>query len=105
MGIARPLTLVLSTALAVVGTLVPTSPAQASTCTIAAAGDVAGANDYKAGAARSARLIMRENPSTVVALGDLAYRNGTAHEFATYYRPTWGRFEKKTQAVAGNHEY
>lgn len=101
----RPLTFVLSTALAVAGVLVPASPAQASTCRVAAAGDVAGPGDYKTGAARTASLIVREKPGTVIALGDLAYPDGTAQQFARYYRPTWGRFESKTQAVAGNHEY
>jgi hypothetical protein len=101
----RPITLVLSTVLAVVGALTPAFPAQAATCTVAAAGDVAGADDYTTGAARTAALIVREDPGTVIALGDLAYRSGTADEFARYYRPTWGRFLPRTQAVAGNHEY
>jgi hypothetical protein len=125
MSFPRTLTTVLSMALAVAvavaiavalapasPALAPTSPARVPasasrvrTCTIAAAGDVAGRKDYKDGAARTARLILSENPGTVVALGDLAYDKGTAHEFATYYRPTWGQFEKRTQAVAGNHEY
>lgn len=95
---------VVAMALALVGPT-PASPAETATCTIAAAGDVAGASDYRTGAARTASLILREDPVTVVALGDLAYRSGTAAEFATYYRPTWGQFEDRTFAVAGNHEY
>lgn len=86
------------------GVVLPATPAEAETCSVAAAGDVAGW-DYRSGAARTAELIVRENPGTVVALGDLAYESGTAAEFATYYRPTWGRFEAKIEAVAGNHEY
>ena len=84
---------------------IPAPAAQAATCSVAAAGDVAGASDYRTGAARTASLILRENPQTVIALGDLAYDNGSSAEFAAYYRPTWGQFEAKTQAVAGNHEY
>ena len=86
------------------GAALPATPAQAATCSVAAAGDVAGW-DYRSGAARTAALILKENPGTVIALGDLAYESGTATEFATYYRPTWGQFEAKTEAVAGNHEY
>lgn len=95
----------LALALGLPAALLPVSRAEAAVCSVAAAGDVAGASDYKTGAARTAALIKRENPGTVLALGDLAYESGTAAEFANYYRPTWGQFEAKTQAIAGNHEY
>lgn len=40
----------------------------------------------------------------VFALGDLAYENGTAAEFATCYEPSWGRHRVRTHPVIGNHE-
>ncbi len=84
--------------------ILPVVSADASTCKIGAAGDIAGPG-FEAGAMRSAELIIREDPGKVLALGDLAYSDGTPEEFASYYRPTWGKFEDKTEAIAGNHEY
>ncbi|MGA8208989.1 MAG: metallophosphoesterase [Nocardioidaceae bacterium] len=75
------------------------------TCTIAAAGDVAGGDDWQTGAARTAALIRSREPGRVIALGDLAYSAGTSRQFARYYTPTWGTFRGKTIAVPGNHEY
>ncbi len=73
-------------------------------CTVAAAGDVAGA-DFSTGAAETALLIDAAAPRKVLALGDLAYEDGTAAEFAAYYDPTWGLFKTITRPVPGNHEY
>ena len=41
----------------------------------------------------------------VLALGDLAYKEGTYQELKAYYDPSWGRFKKNTYPVPGNHEY
>jgi acid phosphatase type 7 len=79
--------------------------AQAEVCTVAAAGDVAGSDDYRTGAAASADLVQQAAPVAVLALGDLAYESGTDAEFAAYYDPTWGSFKDITRPVPGNHEY
>ena len=42
---------------------------------------------------------------TVFALGDNAYDNGTAAEYANCYQPTWGAVKDRTRPVVGNHEY
>ncbi|MEO8287413.1 MAG: S-layer homology domain-containing protein [Chloroflexota bacterium] len=42
---------------------------------------------------------------TVFTLGDNAYDNGTATEFANCYNPSWGRHKARTYPAAGNHEY
>lgn len=69
--------------------------------TLVAAGDIAdGSNGDEQTAALVATI-----PGTVAALGDLAYENGSASDFATYYEPTWGRFKARTRPAAGNHEY
>ena len=78
--------------------------APSAECVVAAAGDVAGAEDYLTGAAGTARLISEADPVTVLALGDLAYDDGTVAEFERYYLPTWGAFRDRTEAVPGNHE-
>ena len=74
-------------------------------CVVAAAGDVAGADDYRKGAAKTAELITAAKPKAVLALGDLAYDEGTAAEFADVYDPTWGKFKDITYPTPGNHEY
>jgi hypothetical protein len=74
-------------------------------CVVAAAGDVAGEEDYRTGAARTAELIASARPAKVLALGDLAYGDGTAAEYADYYDPTWGQFKDITAPTPGNHEY
>jgi hypothetical protein len=42
---------------------------------------------------------------TVFTLGDNAYDNGTAAEYANCYDPSWGRHKARTVPVAGNHDY
>lgn len=42
---------------------------------------------------------------TVFTVGDNAYLDGTAEEFAGCYEPTWGRHRARTRPAAGNHEY
>ena len=96
--------------LAVLGVTLVAATACSSTstdraCVVASAGDVAGKNDYRTGAARTAKLIAAAQPQKVLALGDLAYPDGTAAEFSDYYDPTWGEFRSITAPAPGNHEY
>ncbi len=75
--------------------------------TLIAAGDIAqcGRSGYVGtGAEATARLIDRM-PGTVLALGDLAYPNGTERDFRECYDPTWGRFKDRTRPTPGNHEH
>ncbi|MEX1253032.1 MAG: flexitail domain-containing putative surface protein [Dehalococcoidia bacterium] len=44
-------------------------------------------------------------PGAVYTLGDHAYNNGTATEFANCYDLTWGRHRARTRPAAGNHDY
>ncbi|MBI2833781.1 MAG: metallophosphoesterase [Acidobacteria bacterium] len=44
-------------------------------------------------------------PGTVFAAGDNAYPNGSEHDYATCYDPTWGRHKWRTRPAPGNHEY
>ena len=68
---------------------------------LVAAGDVA---DCTEGAEITARLL-DGLPGTVAVLGDAAYDDGTQHEFARCYEPTWGRHKARTRPAVGNHEY
>ncbi len=66
------------------------------------AGDIADCSDL-AGAEATAKLL-EANPGTVMALGDLAYPNGTAEDFKCYDK-TWGRVKDRTRPAVGNHEF
>jgi hypothetical protein len=69
---------------------------------IMAAGDVArcGSPMHEATA-----KILDRFPTTVLALGDLAYMTGTAEEFRNCYDPSWGRHKRRTRPAAGNHDW
>lgn len=72
------------------------------TVRVVAAGDIA-----QAGGAQAATAALTSSlaPGVVLALGDLAYDQGTTTQFATHYAPTWGAFKTRTWAIPGNHEY
>lgn len=84
-------------------TLSVLEPGQAETEILLAAGDIATCtNDFDEATAK----ILDANPSGIVApLGDNAYVDGSAIEFANCYGPTWGRHLNRTMPAAGNHEY
>jgi hypothetical protein len=42
---------------------------------------------------------------TVFTLGDNAYEDGSATQYANCYDPTWGRHKARTRPAPGNHEY
>ncbi len=56
-------------------------------------------------AATATSLLLSGQPGTVFTLGDNAYENGTASEFANCYDPTWGPHKARTRPVSGNHDY
>lgn len=90
------------------GPLSPTAPSSigespvAPDATIVAAGDVAVCG--RAEVEATARLIDGIH-GVILGLGDLAYPDGSARDFATCYEPTWGRHRGRTRPIPGNHEY
>jgi len=66
------------------------------------AGDIADCSDLS-GAEATAKLL-EANPGTVMALGDLAYPDGTLGNFKCYDK-TWGRVKDRTRPAVGNHEF
>jgi hypothetical protein len=66
------------------------------------AGDIADCSDL--GGAEATAKLLEANPGTVMALGDLAYPNGTAEDFKCYDK-TWGRVKNRTRPAVGNHEF
>lgn len=88
----------------------PTTPAPptggggtpiAATVQIVAAGDI---GECGFGAMKTGQMLDRL-PGTLLALGDLAYMQGTAANFRDCYEPAWGRHIDRTRPVPGNHEY
>jgi hypothetical protein len=69
---------------------------------IVAAGDIADCKDLT-GAEATAKLL-EKIPGTVVAIGDLAYPDGSRENF-TCYDKTWGRVKSRTRPAPGNHEF
>jgi acid phosphatase type 7 len=66
------------------------------------AGDIADCTDLS-GAEATAKLL-EAIPGTVMAVGDLAYPDGTQENFACYDK-TWGRVKSRTRPAVGNHEF
>lgn len=85
-----------------VTTTAVTSTAVTPTVRVVAAGDIAQAGGAQAATARLAAAL---RPGVVLALGDLAYQQGTLAQFAAYYNPTWGALKAKTWPIPGNHEH
>src|SRR5215212_8435220 len=67
------------------------------------AGDIASCQS--SGDEATAKLLANMPSATVFTLGDNAYEDGTASEFANCYDPSWGRFKARTMPTVGNHEY
>jgi hypothetical protein len=83
---------------------------------VGAAGDIAcdadekhfnhGAGDKEGCQQRATSdLLLKMNPSAVLALGDEQYPAGAPDSFARSFEPTWGRLRSVLHAVPGNHEY
>ncbi len=69
---------------------------------VLAAGDIARCGDD--GDEATADLL-GDFGGTVLTLGDHAYPDGSADDFADCYDPSWGRYKARTKPVPGNHEY
>jgi len=69
---------------------------------IVAAGDLAHCGHERD---QETSLLLDSLPALVLTLGDNAYPDGTAQEFATCYGPSWGRHRWRTRPSAGNHDF
>lgn len=76
--------------------------ASKNSAVLVGAGDIAFCADLT-GAEATAKLLDRI-PGTVMALGDLAYPNGSKEDFECYDR-TWGRAKTRTRPAPGNHDF
>jgi acid phosphatase type 7 len=80
------------------GNIPPPPPAPVQ---VLAAGDV---GECGFGASETGKLLERLT-GTILAVGDLAYYDGSRTNFRDCYDPFWGPFLNRTRPVPGNHEY
>jgi acid phosphatase type 7 len=69
---------------------------------VLAAGDIASCSSD--GDEQTAALLDAHR-GTVLALGDLAYDDGSPEEFQSCFGPSWGRHKARIRPTPGNHEY
>jgi acid phosphatase type 7 len=81
----------------------PYVPALTGDPVVVGAGDIASC--ASPGDEATARLIADMPNAMVLTLGDHAFADGTATEFADCYGPSWGRFKARTIPTVGNHDY
>ncbi len=83
---------------------------------IAAAGDIAcdpenghynngNGNNNNCHQKATSDLLINENLTAVLPLGDTQYEKGTLSTFKESYEPSWGRVKHLSYPVVGNHEY
>jgi hypothetical protein len=72
------------------------------TAVLVGAGDIADCTNLAQSEATA--KLLEKIPGTVMAVGDLAYPDGTPENFACYDK-TWGRVKSRTRPAAGNHEF
>lgn len=80
----------------------PSSAPGGQTAVLVGAGDIGtcrSAND------EATADLLDAIPGTVITLGDNAYADGTAAQFADCYDPSWGRHLSRTRPSPGNHDY
>jgi hypothetical protein len=70
--------------------------------TLPAAGDTA---SCASGGDEQTAALFDTLPGTVLTLGDTAYDDGSADQFARCYLPSWGRFRDRTYPAPDNHDY
>jgi hypothetical protein len=83
---------------------VSTTRAAGVTARLWAVGDMARCPNG-APASRAAADVVTTDARPLLALGDLAYVDGSPSEFVNCYNPVWGQFRDQTRPVPGNHEY
>ncbi len=84
--------------------LKPLATKPPATTKLVAVGDIGDESPLPNCQDETAALVARIDPDFVLALGDIAYPNGTLADFKSHYDPWWGRFKRRTQPVPGNHE-
>jgi hypothetical protein len=75
------------------------------TATLLAAGDITTCNRKPSPGAFATAAILGANRGEIAVLGDGNDRHGYLWGYRHCYRPTWGRYLRRTRPVPGNHDY
>src|SRR5450755_3066486 len=87
----------------VIGSRNTKAPTDNSTdAVLVGAGDIADCTDISGATATA--ILLEDIPGTIMAIGDLAYPDGTKENFECYDK-TWGKFKNRTRPAVGNHEF
>jgi hypothetical protein len=78
------------------------APPAAGDPVLLAAGDIA---DCASAGDEATAALLDTLGGTIAGLGDHAYLEGSAAQFAQCYEPSWGRHKARTRPAVGNHEY
>jgi acid phosphatase type 7 len=78
-----------------------TAPSDQATILVGA-GDIADCKDLSC--AEATAKLLDQISGTVMAVGDLAYPDGSKENFVCYDK-TWGRVKSRTRPAPGNHEF
>lgn len=89
-------------AIALLGLLGSAPGATATGVRLLAVGDIASCSSD--GDEQTAALVSGLR-GPIAVLGDIAYDNGSAADFATCFTPSWGHLVPRIRAALGNHEY
>ena len=81
----------------------PTPDPAPEPVTVLAAGDIGRCDETVDEA--TAALVAQHPDAPVLALGDIAYHDGSTQNFAQCFDPSWGQFSARIHPVPGNHEY
>ncbi|HEU4641499.1 MAG TPA: PKD domain-containing protein [Gemmatimonadaceae bacterium] len=81
----------------------PPPPPPPGTPVLVGAGDIAKCSSHPH--SEETAQILDTIPGTVYTIGDNAYPDGSAAQFANCYDPTWGRHKSRTRPTAGNIDY
>src|SRR3954463_1102004 len=66
------------------------------------AGDIA---DCVSPGSQATAALLDSIPGTVITIGDNAYPDGSATDFARCFNPTWGRHKARIRPTPGDHDY
>ncbi len=103
--------LVVVVAAVVFGVALRTTTAASAVARVWAAGDLAKCSNGAPASRAAADIVASDPQRPFLALGDLAYPNGSASDFANCYNPVWGnkpggdQLKDRTRPAPGNHEY
>ncbi len=82
--------------------IIPLPSLEPEATTLLAVGDIGSCDGIADEAVASLASAL---PGTIAVLGDIAYPDGSAENFASCFDPAWGPMRERMRPAPGNHEY